>query len=554
MSIPDSYPPGVPVTINYPEMPLYYFLENSARKFPDREALIFFGRRLTYSDVWNDARRVASALKRIGVCKGDRVGLLMPNVPQFVISYYAALLAGGVVVTINPLNPQSEIERELSETDAKTLIVLDLFLEKVEPQEDVKIIVTSPRTYLPSHLKVLYGLKRLSHKTSKNFISFEEMIKEKPLDMCEPIDSKQDLAVIQYTSGTSGLPKGVMLTHFSLVANALQAYHWLRGWGYSNKPQPRGWPVVICAIPFFHIYGMTVGLNESIHFGSTLILIPDPKPVAIMQAIEKFKATHFPAIPQMIKDIVEHPEAMKFNLRTLTSCVSGGAAIDSKLAEKFVEMTGAVFYQGYGLTEAGPVTHCTTVRGEAYSGTVGFPFPDTEARIVDLREGVVELPPGVLGEIIVKGPQIMKGYWRDPELTSKVLREGWLYTGDIGFIDDKGCLYIVDRKEEEIIASGHTVWPSQIEATLSSHPFVSSAVVIGEPDPLRCATDLKAFVLLKESVNEDEAGKVLREHCEKHLESFQIPSKIVFVDELPLTVTGKVDRRALKSKLETPSQ
>ena len=552
MRTPDSYPAGVPLTINYPEIPLYCFLENSARKFPDREALIFFGRRFTYAQILNYTRRMASALKKIGVCKGDRVGLLMPNVPQFVISYYAIMMIGGVVVVINPLNLKSEVERELSETGTKALIVLDRFIEKVKPQEDVKTIVARVETHLPFNLRALYKLKTPSPEASKNCLRFEEVIKEKPLEICEPIDPKEDLAVIQYTSGTSGLPKGVMLTHFSLVANALQTYHWLRGWGYSSKPQPRGWPVVICAIPFFHIYGMTVGLNESIHFGSTLILIPDPKPLAIMQAIEKYKATHFPATPHMIMGLVEHPKAKDFNLRTLTSCVSGGAAIDSKLAEKFVEMTGAIFYQGYGLTEAGPVTHCTTMRGEAYSGTVGFPLPDTESRIVDLREGIVELPPKTVGEIIVKGPQIMKGYWRDLELTSKVLRSGWLYTGDVGFLDEKGCLFIIDRKEEEIIASGHTVWPSQIEATLSSHAFVSSAIVIGEPDPLRCATDLKAFVLLKEGINKVEAEKVLREYCEKHLEVFQIP-KIVFVDELPLTVTGKVDRRAFKPKLSATS-
>ncbi|MGQ9680623.1 MAG: AMP-binding protein [Candidatus Bathyarchaeia archaeon] len=545
----DFYPQGVPVSINYPEIPLHFFLENSARKFPNREALVYYGRRITYSQLWGESRRMASSLKRLGVRKGDRVGLIMPNTPQFVIAYYAALMVGGVVVAVNPLNDPNEVERELAETDSKAVIVLDRFLEKVKPREGREIIVASPGEYLPPHLKLLYRLKSLSLKARDEALRFEKMVKAEPLGSGESIDPKQDLAVIQYTSGTAGKPKGVMLTHFNLVANTLQTFYWLRGWGYSNKPQLRGWPIVVCAIPFFHIYGMTVGLNESIHFGSTLVLIPDPKPLAIIRAIDRFAATHFPAIPQMIKGIIEHPRVKDFNLRTLTSCVCGGAAIDSSLIERFVEMTGAIFYQGYGLTEAGPVTHCTTIRGEASSGSVGLAFPDTEAKIVDLRRGTIELPMGAVGEIVVRGPQIMRGYWRDAELTSKVLKDGWLYTGDVGRMDEGGFLYIINRKEEEIIASGHTVWPSQVESVLSSHPLVGSAVVLGEPDPLRCATDLKAFVVLKEGVDREEASRDLMEYCEERLEAFQTPSKIVFVDELPLTLMGKVDREALKSRI-----
>jgi long-chain acyl-CoA synthetase len=546
----DPYPKGVPRSINYPEIPLYAFLENSARKYPNRVALIFHGKRISYDRLWDETRRFSASLRDLGVRKGDRVGLLMPNTPQFVVAYYATLMVGAVAVAVNPLNPVEEVERELHETGVEALIILDRFIDKMPEERPRNVIVAEAEAYLPQPLKLLSQLRRRRITPPRDALRFKRLLEVPPLDSGEEIDALRDLAVVQYTGGTTGPPKGVMLTHFNLVANALQTFSWLRGWGYSAKPQPAGWPVVVCAVPFFHIYGMTVALNEAIHFGSTLILVPDPQPEAIMRAIHRHTATHLPAIPRIIRGIVDHPRRDRYDLTSLTSCVSGGAAVDPDLVERFVELTGAQFYQGYGLTEAGPVTHCTIVDGGSRPRSVGLPFPDTEAKIMDIQTGEVELSPGEEGELILRGPQVMVGYWRDPEATAKALRESWLHTGDIARIDAKGYLYIVGRKQERIISSGHTVWPKQVEDVIESHPAIESAVALGILDPLRCATDIRAVVTLNPGWNSNEAEQTLIEFCRELLEPYQAPSEIVVVESLPRTPLGKVDRRALGAELD----
>jgi len=539
------YPGGVPYSISYPEIPLYAFLENAARKYPSRVALIFYGSEIRYGRLWDMTMRLAASLRRLGVGKGDPVGLMLPNAPQFVIAYYATLAAGGVAVPINPLNPIDEVERELRETEAGTLIILDRFLQRMPEERPRNIIVADLEAYLPQPLRLISRLKRGRVEALGDALRFKGLTEGPPREGGEEIDPRMDLAVIQFTGGTTGPPKGVMLTHLNLVANALQTFSWLRGWGYSGKPQPAGWPVVACAVPFFHIYGMTVTLNEAIHFGSTLLLIPDPQPEAIMRAVQRHAATHLPATPRMIRGIVDHPRRDRYDLTSLSSCVSGGAPIDPAVVERFVEMTGALFYQGYGLTEAGPVTHCTPV-DDPRPRSVGLPLPDTEAKIVDIQTGEVELSQGEEGELIVRGPQVMRGYWRNPEATA--LRDGWLYTGDIARIDGDGYLYIVDRKQDRIISSGHTVWPSQVEEALESHPAVASAVSLGVLDPMRCATDIHAVVTLRPGWNRGEAVQALMKLCRERLKPYQAPSKILVVESLPTTPLGKVDRRALRAE------
>ncbi|KON30265.1 hypothetical protein AC482_04330 [miscellaneous Crenarchaeota group-15 archaeon DG-45] len=545
-----QHPEGVPYSINYPEIPLYAFLENSARKYPGRAALVFHGRRIGYERLWNSTLRLAAALKGLDVDKADRVALMLPNIPQFVIAYYATLVAGGVVVAVNPLNPAEEVERELRETEAETLILLDRFLHAMPEEGPRNVIVAEAESYLPRMLEAISRFRRRRAKSPRDGLNFMDLMKGAPLGAGEEIDARRDLAVIQYTGGTVGSPKGVMLTHFNLVANALQTFSWLRGWGYSAKPQPAGWPVVACAISFFHIYGMTVALNEAIHSGSTLLLIPDPHPEAIMRAIHRHAATHLPATPDMIRGIIERPGGGGYDLASLTSCVSGGAPIDPGSVERFVEMTGARFYQGYGLTEAGPVTHCTPADRGARPRSAGLPLPDTEAKIVDAQTGMIELRPGEEGELVVRGPQVMKGYWRDPEATAVALRGGWLYTGDIARIDGDGYLYIVGRKQDRIVASGRTVWPSQVEEVLASHPAVASAVSLGALNPLRCAADVHAVVILRPGWSRGEAVRALTELCRERLMPYQVPYRITVVESLPRTPLGKVDRRALEAELE----
>jgi len=543
------HPGGVPISLSYPEIPLHAFLENTARKYPNRTAAIFYGNRISYSRLWDESLRLAGALRGLGLEKGDRVAMLLPNVPQFIIAYNGIMAAGGVVVPINPLNPVEEIARELSETEAETLIVLDRLLEKVPEEHPGNMIVAEAAAYAPWHLRTLSRL-RGGKKSPEDFLSFEELLKGPPLDELPRIAPGEDLAAILYTSGTTGPPKGVMLTHRNLVANALQSYHWLRGWGYSKKPQPAGWPVVVCAVPFFHSYGMTVALNETVQYGCTLILVPEPGAETIIDAIQSHRATHLPVIPRFIREILNHPGLTSRNLTSLTSVVSGGAPIEPGLVERFEKLTGATIYQGYGLTEAGPSTHCTPIEGSPNRRTVGLPFPDTEARVVDLQLGEIEMGPGEKGELLVRGPQIMKGYWRNPEATARVLKEGWLHTGDIVEKDEEGFLYIVGRKRDRIVASGHTVWPSEVEEVLEAHPGVETVVAIGVPDPLRCATYVEAIVVLEKGVENEGLEAELMDLCAQSLDYFKVPARITVVDDLPLTALGKVDRAAVEAELE----
>ena len=550
MGRPRAYPGGVPYSLNYPEIPLYAFLENSARKFPDRDAVIFYGKRITYGGLWDQARRLAASLRGLGVGKGDRVGLLLPNVPQFIIAYNAILAAGGIVVPVNPLNPKEEVGRELRETGAEAVVVLDRLLRRL-PDEGVESpIVTEAAAYAPRRLRALSRLGRKAAGPPEGAISFERLVRGPPLDDLAEVDPREDVAVVLYTSGTTGVPKGVMLTHYSLVANALQSYHWLRGWGYSSKPQPAGWPVIVCAVPFFHGYGMTVGLNEGVQFGCTLVLVPEPSPENIMEAVQRHGATHLPAIPRFIKEILEHPNLDRYDLSSLTSCVTGGASNDPLLVERFAEVTDSRFYLGYGLTEAGPITHCTPSEGAPDYRSAGLAFPDTEARIVDLQLGEVELSPGEAGEIVVRGPQVMKGYWGMPEETARVLRDGWLHTGDIARIDGEGRLYVVGRKRDRIVAAGHTVWPSEVEEVLASHHGVEAAVAVGVPDPLRCATDVRAMVTLRGGAKGEVTESELLGLCRERLEYFQVPVEVRVVDSLPMTAMGKVDRLAVEAEVE----
>ncbi|MGD2142266.1 MAG: AMP-binding protein [Candidatus Bathyarchaeota archaeon] len=541
------YPEGVPFSINYPNIPLYAFLENTARKYPSRISTLFYGNKLSYSRLWDESLRFAKALQDLGVEKGNRVALILPNVPQFIVAYYGILAAGGIVVPLNPLNPPEENRREIQQTEANILITLDKFLDKLPEATWEKLIVTKANAYTPWHLKVLDHLRGVE-EIPKGSISFEELLKGRLLKETTRIDPAKDIAVVMYTSGTTGPPKGVMLTHRNLVANAIQSYHWLRGWGQSAKPQPAGWPLVVCAVPFFHAYGMTVALNESIQYGCTLILLPKPNPEAIMEAVQRHNATHLPAIPRFIREILEHPDLSRYDLKSLTSAVTGGSSIEEELVEKFEELTGANIYQGYGLTEAGPTTHCTPLEGPPNRRTSGLPFPDTKARIVDLQLGEIDLGPEKRGELLLMGPQIMKGYWRDPKATELALKGGWLHTGDIAYTDEEGFLYIVNRKQDRIIASGHTIWPTEVEEVLEAHPSVERAVAIGVLDPLKCATEVEVLVTLVKGADVNE--KTLLEYGKSRLEYFQVPARITMVSSLPMTVFGKVDRVAVEALVE----
>ena len=548
MDIPESYPSGVPISLKYPVMPVYEFWRNSARKFPDRDAVIYLDAKHSYSALWDQIECFTSNLMGMGIKKGDRVALLLPNTPQFLIAYNAILLCGATVVAVNPLQSVEEIERQIKVTDSKLLIILDRLMEKL-PETHPELIVAEAAYYVSPSLRALSRIKyRIKYPSGAH--RFEDLIQGAKVSEYPEIDPTEDVAVILFTSGTTGQPKGVMLTHYSQVTNALQSYHWLRGWGYSAKPQPAGYPIILCAMPFFHSYGLAV-MNEAVSFGCTLALIPNPAAEDIMKVTQAHKVTHFPLIPRLIREVVEHPKLNKYDLSSLTTCASGGAHIPVPLMQQFEEICGARMYQGYGLTEAGPIIAATPVEGDPVYESTGLPYPDTVVKIVDLQLGEIELSPGQKGEIIVKGPQLMKGYLDDPDATAEVFKDGWLYTRDIGMRDERGYLYIIGRKTDRIVAGGHTVWPTLVEEVLTSHPDVVQAVAFGIPDPLRCSTDIRAIIVPRNRVNTDELEDELKTLCHEKLADHEVPTRIMFRDSLPMTLLGKVDRKKIIEEIDS---
>ena len=529
-------------------MPVTEFWRNSARKFPERDAVIYLDAKYTYAELWDQMEAFAANLMGMGVRKGDRVAVILPNCPQFLIAYNAIHLCGATVVAINPLMLNPEIEREVQVTNSKILIILDRLLEKL-PKKYPELIVAEAAYYAPAHLRILSKLKyRISYPEDAQ--RFEDLTRGTKVSEYPEIDPEEDVAVIMFTSGTTGEPKGVMLTHYSQVVNALQSYHWLRGWGYSAKPQSAGWPLILCAMPFFHSYGLVV-MNEATSFGCTMVLLPNPTAETIIKATNDHKVTHFPLIPRLIREVLEHPKLAKYDLSSLTTCASGGASIPIPLMKAFEKVAGARMYQGYGLTESGPIIAATPVEGDPNYASTGLPYPDTEVKIMDQQLGEIEMPAGKDGEIIVKGPQLMKGYLDDDETTSQVIKDGWLYTGDIGRFDENGYLYIVGRKNDRIVANGRTVWPTKVEEMLITHPDVEHAVAFGVPDPLRCSTDIRAIVVPKAGANSKGLEKELLDLCSNELEDYMVPTRIMFRDSVPLTVMGKVDRLKIIKEVDS---
>jgi long-chain acyl-CoA synthetase len=484
----------------------------------------------------------------MGIRKGDRVALILPNCPQFLVAYNAIHLCGATVVAINPLMSNPEIEREVRVTGSKILIILDRLLDKL-PEEHPELIVAEAAYYAPAHLCLLSGLKyRIRYP--KDAYRFEDLLTGSKVDDYPEIDPMEDVAVIMFTSGTTGEPKGVQLTHFNQIANALQSYHWLRGWGYSAKPQAAGWPIILCAMPFFHSYGLVV-MNEAVSFGCTMMLLPNPTAETIIKATHTHKVTHFPLIPRLIRQVLDYPDLDKYDLTSLTTCASGGASIPVDIMKAFEEVSGARMYQGYGLTEAGPIITATPVEGDPKYESTGLPYPDTDVKIMDLQLGEIEMPHNKDGEIIVRGPQVMKAYLDNEEATKEALRDGWLYTGDIGRLDENGYLYIVGRKNDRIVANGRTVWPTRVEDTLTGHPDVEHAVAFGVPDPLRCSTDIRAMVVPWEGVQGSEKlEKELMAMCVDQLEEYMVPTRITFRESVPLTIMGKVDRLKIIAEID----
>lgn len=550
------YDQGVPQSIEYPPEPLFYFLEEAARKYPNRPCTIFKGAVITYQEMNAITDRVAGSLASLGVKKGDRVGIFMPNTPQFVMAYFGILKAGGVVVATNPLYTSSEIEYQVNDAGVEVMFVMSNFyktMKTAQPKTKLKtLIVTNLKETLPPILRLLFTLV----KEKKSGFRIEGGLKDGDLWMKDllgkfsPADrpkleiSPDDTALFQYSGGTTGVSKAAVATHRNVVANTLQIKNWM-------STLKDGEEIVLMAIPLFHVYGMVAGMNFAMSGGSSMVMIPNPRDIPdVLENIDKYHPTIFPGVPTLYNAINNRPEvaAGKYHLRSIKACISGSAPLLRETKEKFEALTGGVVFEGFGLSEAPTATHCNPLSGVNKTGSIGMPMSDVECKIIDLDDGVTPLVAGEVGELIIRGPQVMKGYHNMPTETANTLRDlgdggkPWLFTGDIARMDEDGYFYIVDRKKELIKPGGYQVWPREVEEVIITHPKVMDVGVAGIPDPYRGET-VKAWIVVKpgETVTEDE----IKAFCKEKLAAFKVPTHVEFRNELPKTTVGKILRREL---------
>ncbi|TYR76890.1 long-chain-fatty-acid--CoA ligase [Rossellomorea vietnamensis] len=552
----ELYPEEIKKELDYTPKPLQDYLTKAAELYPDKSAIHFMGKEINYRDLYNSALKFANYLKTLGVEKGDRVAIMLPNTPQSVIGYYGVLYAGGVVVQTNPLYMEREIEYQMKDSGAKVILTMDILFPKVtkvmKETSLQHVIVTAIKDYLPFPKNLIYPFIQKKQynivvkvePSEKNHL-FTDIMKtadSTPIDI--PLDFEEDLALLQYTGGTTGFPKGVMLTHKNLVSNAMMCDTWL----YKCK---KGEEIVLGILPFFHVYGMTTVMILSVMQGYKMVLLPKFDAETTLKTIQKQKPTLFPGAPTIYIGLLNHPNLKKYDLSSIDSCISGSAPLPVEVQQKFEEVTGGKLVEGYGLTESSPVTHSNFLWDrERVKGSIGIPWPDTDAAVFSMETGE-KLPPNEIGEICVKGPQVMKGYWNRPEETEMTLKDGWLLTGDLGYMDERGYFYVVDRKKDMIIAGGFNIYPREIEEVLYEHPDVQEVVAAGIPDPYRGET-VKAYIVLKENSKLTEED--LDSFARKHLAAYKVPRIYEFRDELPKTAVGKILRRALvdeeKNKLK----
>lgn len=545
----DHYEPGVPHEISVPDEPLDAMLRRTADRFPDRVAIDFLGARTTYRELDDAVDRFARALLARGLARGDRVSLHLPNTPAFVIAFFGTLRAGAIAAPASPLLVERELDILLRDTQPRFSVCLDLLVPRVRAVRtaiegrppDGALIVTGIRDWLPIPSRWLYPLVARREGRwhpvphSAETPNLVRLIRETPKGRLESAARPEDPAVLQPTGGTTGTPKAAILTHRNLVANVHQTVAWLPG-------AAEGPAATLCVIPYFHIYGLTVAMNFSILTGATQVLHPRFDPVAVLKSIARTRPRTFPGAPVMYATLADHPARARYDLSSIEACISGAAPLPLEVQRRFEEVTGGRVSEGYGLTEASPVTHCNPIHGKRKIGTIGLPFPSTDARIVDLETGERSLAPGEVGELVVRGPQVMAGYWNRPEETAAVLRNGWLYTGDVATMDEEGYFRIVDRRKDLIIVGGINVYPREVEEVLMAHPAVAEAAVVGQPDPRRGEVPV-AYVVLKPGASTTEAE--ILAYCRENLARYKVPVAIEFRADLPRTFIGKVLRRVL---------
>ncbi len=553
-----AYDSGVPSTLTYNDDTLTTLLEGAVRTSPGKIATRFvlkyalgerltIGGTLTYRALKDGVDRFAAALAKLGIKAGDRVAVMLPNSPHYVIAFFAIARLGAIVVNTNPTYTARELKLQLADSGAETIILLNLF----KPRLDEIIADTPVKHTIVAHIYDTLrfpsrALVRARQRREKDWVDvkqargvhFFEALLRMTDPHIEPSPARpDDVALFQYTGGTTGTPKAAMLTHRNLLANVRQTLAW------NSSIDPSG-AKMMAAIPFFHVYGMTVCMLYGVALGAELVIVPNPRPIEnVMRIMQHERCTLFPGVPAMYIGIINHPNIKSFDLRSIQVCISGSAPLPMQVQQKFGELTGGTLVEGYGLTEAAPVTHCNPIRGRKKDGSIGLPYPDVEAKIISNETGA-PLGPDEIGELCLRGPQVMKGYWNRPEETAIAIDpEGWLHTGDIARMDADGYFYIVDRKKDMINVGGLKVLPRDVEEVLFTHPKILEAVVAGIPHPERGDDTLKAFVVLKpgQTCTADE----IRDFCRTSLAPHKIPREVQFRNELPKTQVGKVLRRVL---------
>ena len=546
------YEKGVPAEVSVPEQPLPQILEEAADRWPEQPALVYSGRRLAYRLVAEEAHRWARIVRDVGVRKGDRFLILLPNIPQAVIGLYGAQMAGAVVVLVNPLSDQRDLARQVADSGAQTVLTLSRFypdiIQPLQQEGQIRnVILTNVKTYLPPLKRLVFRFTRerqeghrLPRYQADKVLWWERLMRRAPADPALAASSGpvtvtgDDLAVILYTGGTTSEAKGVMLSHRNLVANAVQT----RAWFADLRP---GRELFLGILPFSHSYGLTACLNVSILSGSAVMLIPTFDVETILTAIRRYHPTVFPGIPALYATINEFPDVRNYEIASVKICISGSSPLPVEVQEGFEKLTKGRLVEGYGLTEASPVTHANPLFGREKVGMIGVPLPSTDARIVHPRSGRA-LGTGVIGELVIRGPQVMQGYWRRPDETEHALRDGWLHTGDLALMDGEGYFRIIGRISDLIQVGSRYVYPRDVEEVLHEHPSVQSAVAIGVPGPSGFG-EVRAHVVLRPGfqATEDE----ILSFCRGRLRSYQVPRQVHFRQALPRSFVGKILRRQL---------
>ncbi len=540
------YDAEVPPSLEYPRLPIYRLLDDSARKFPDRPLTRFFGKQMTYATVKDLSDRLAAAVRGLGIRPGDRVALLLPNFPGYLIAYYGLLKAGAVVVPLNPLYTAHELTFHFDDSGAETVVTIPMFAPKVAEvakKTGVKRVIYSYLAdFLPFPLNLVQkfrerpSVKEAARIGSVEMLNMKDLLRSPAPADFRPADPDPDeMAILIYSGGTTGVAKGIMLSHFNVVANA----HMVKTWGHLNEEER-----ILAVLPLFHGYGMSVCMNAPVLAGMEIILMPKFSARDMAKTIHKHRPTVTAAVPTILVALSNLPDVDKYDFTSLKAVWVGAAPLTEAIKENFEARTGGRTIEGYGLTEAVTAIMANPYMGKHKVGSIGLPFPDVDAKIVSL-DGSRDLPPGEQGEIVLRTPTMMLGYYNRPEETAKTIVDGWLFTGDIGYMDEDGYFYITDRKKDLIIVGGFNVFPREIDELIYKHPKVQEGITVGIPDPYK-GERIKVYIVLKEGVTATE--EEFKQYFREHLTPYKVPSEIEFRSSLPKSAIGKILRRKLREE------